>query len=150
MAVVTFWEKPGCANNTRQKALLAASGHTVVARSLLTEPWEAARLRSFFGARPVADWFNRASPRVKSGEVVPETASENTALAAMLADPLLIRRPLMEVGERREVGFDPALVAAWIGLADPDRPMSEACPRNEAAHPPCPAPTASAEPALKG
>lgn len=140
MAVVTFWEKPGCANNTRQKALLVASGHEVVAKSLLNEPWDAARLRSFFGDRPVAEWFNRASPRVKAGEVVPETTSATDALAAMLADPLLIRRPLMEAEGRREVGFDQPLVAAWIGLVDPERPMSEACPRGEAVHVPCPAP----------
>lgn len=141
MTVVTFWEKPGCANNTRQKALLVASGHTVEARSLLAEPWEAARLRSFFGDRPVAAWFNRASPRVKAGEVVPEAMDEAAALAAMLADPLLIRRPLIEAEGRREVGFDTDLVAAWIGLATPAAPMSEACLRGETEHPPCPAPT---------
>ena len=140
MAVVTFWEKPGCANNARQKALLAASGHTLEVKSLLTEPWDAARLRSFFGSRPVADWFNRASPRVKSGEVVPETIGETEALAMMLADPLLVRRPLMEVGDRREVGFDTALVDAWIGLRPPDRPMSEACPKSGTADPTCPTP----------
>ncbi|NLH82970.1 MAG: hypothetical protein GX458_19315 [Phyllobacteriaceae bacterium] len=140
MAVVKFWEKPGCANNTRQKALLAASGHTVIAASLLTEPWEAERLRSFFGDRPVAEWFNRASPRVKSGEVVPETATAQVALAAMLADPLLIRRPLMEVEGRREIGFDPARVEAWIGLRSPERSISEACPREAAKEAPCPAP----------
>lgn len=141
MAVVTFWEKPGCGNNTRQKALLVASGHTVAARSLLTEPWETARLRSFFGDRPVAEWFNRASPRVKAGEIVPEAMTEATALAAMLTDPLLIRRPLMEVEGRREVGFDTERVAAWIGLDEPAAPMSEACLKGEAAHPPCPVPT---------
>jgi len=146
MAVVTFWEKPGCVNNTRQKALLVASGHAVVAKSLLAEPWDAARLRSFFGDRPVADWFNRASPRVKAGEIVPETTNAADALAAMLADPLLIRRPLMEVEGRREVGFDPVRVAAWIGLVDPERPMSEACPRSAATDVPCPAPETS----LKG
>ncbi|MCE1235980.1 MAG: hypothetical protein LWW93_06440 [Hyphomicrobiales bacterium] len=140
MAAVTFWEKPGCAGNARQKALLVASGHRLEARSLLAEPWEAARLRSFFGDRPVADWFNRASPRVKSGEIAPETMSEATALAAMLADPLLIRRPLIEVGERREVGFEPALIDAWIGLADPDRPVGEGCPKGEARQAPCPEP----------
>lgn len=141
MAVVTFWEKPGCGNNTRQKALLSASGHTVLARSLLTEPWEAARLRSFFGDRPVADWFNRASPRVKAGEIVPETMTEPAALAAMLADPLLVRRPLMEVEGRREVGFDTDRVAAWIGLATPPARMSEACLEGDAPHPPCPPPS---------
>ena len=118
MAVVTFFEKPGCANNTRQKQILSAAGHQVSARDLLTEQWTADRLRAFFGATPVADWFNRAAPRVKSGEIVPEHVSADQALALMLAEPLLIRRPLMEVGDRRMAGFDQAQVENWIGLSD--------------------------------
>jgi len=72
MARIVFYEKPGCGNNTKQKALLAAAGHEVVARNLLAEPWTHERLLEFFGKRPVADWFNRAAPRVKDGEIVPE------------------------------------------------------------------------------
>jgi nitrogenase-associated protein len=131
MAKVLFWEKPGCAGNARQKALLAASGHEVVARDLRAEPWTAGRLRSFFGDRPVPAWFNRTSPRVKSGEIDPEALDEAAALGLMLADPLLIRRPLMQVGERRETGFEPALVAAWIGL-QPDAPVVDETCRREA------------------
>ncbi|VTZ52045.1 Uncharacterized 15.7 kDa protein in draG 3'region [Methylocella tundrae] len=117
MATILFWEKPGCGGNARQKKLLAASGHAVVARNLLAEPWTSERLRAFFGARPVRDWFNSASPRVKSGELRPETLDEPAALALMLQDKLLIRRPLMQVGDRCEAGFDMALVAEWIGLS---------------------------------
>ncbi len=116
MAIITFYEKPGCANNTRQKVLLAAAGHTVQAKSLLTEPWTRERLLQFFGNRPVAEWFNRAAPKVKSGEVVPEALNADTALALMLAEPLLIRRPLIEAERRREVGFDPEMIDAWLGL----------------------------------
>jgi nitrogenase-associated protein len=130
LATVLFWEKPGCAGNARQKALLVASGHAVVARDLRAEPWTAERLRPFFGDRPVAAWFNRTSPRVKSGEVRPELLDEAAALALMLADPLLIRRPLMRVGERCETGFDPALVAAWIGLRADGPPVDETCQRD--------------------
>lgn len=129
MARVLFFEKPGCINNTRQKKLLAESGHEVEARNLLTEPWTPERLRPFFGARPVAEWFNRSSPKVKSGAVVPERIAADQALAAMCADPLLIRRPLIQVGDRRECGFDESLVDAWIGLGS--RPaMGEDCPRS--------------------
>jgi nitrogenase-associated protein len=63
MARIVFYEKPGCGNNTKQKVLLAAAGHEVIARNLLTEPWTQERLLEFFGARPVAEWFNRAAPR---------------------------------------------------------------------------------------
>ena len=116
MATIVFYEKPGCANNARQKLWLANAGHQVDARNLLTEPWTRERLLAFFGKRPVAQWFNRAAPRVKAGEIVPENLAADTALTMMLAEPLLIRRPLMESAGRREVGFDAEVVDAWLGL----------------------------------
>ncbi|MBS1212811.1 MAG: nitrogenase-associated protein, partial [Proteobacteria bacterium] len=45
----------------------------------------------------------------------PEVLDEPAALALMMADSLLIRRPLMQVGERREAGFDVARVQDWLG-----------------------------------
>ncbi len=132
MATVRFYEKPGCVNNTKQKALLAASGHQVEAHDLLTTPWTPERLRPFFGALPVAQWFNPSAPRLKAGEVDPEALDEAAALAAMLQDPLLIRRPLMEVDGECRVGFDPAAVDAWIGLragAERSPAELESCPK---------------------
>lgn len=127
MSIVTFYEKPGCANNSRQKRLLAAAGHTVQAKNLLTEPWTAERLLAFFGPRPVPEWFNRAAPKVKSGEVVPEELDAGTALAMLRAEPLLIRRPLIEAEGRREAGFDAEMIDRWIGLnAKPEGNM-ESC-----------------------
>jgi len=138
---VLFFEKPGCINNTRQKNLLQAAGHRVIARNLLTEPWTAQTLRPFFGDLPVSDWFNRSAPRVKEGEVIPERLDEAEALALMVADPLLIRRPLMQVGEERMAGFESERVDAWIGLSalPGELPGSEIeeCPRSHAAEP-CP------------
>ena len=133
MASVLFFEKPGCVNNTRQKALLAASGHSVWARNLLAEKWTRQRLRAFFGELPVAQWFNPAAPRVQSGEVRPERLDEEQALALMLLDPLLIRRPLMEVDGECRAGFDAFEVDRWIGLAEGVRQDMESCPRPHAA-----------------
>ncbi|MBP0019178.1 MAG: hypothetical protein J7647_16710 [Cyanobacteria bacterium SBLK] len=131
MMNIIFYEKPGCINNTKQKALLAAAGHQVEAKSLLTEPWSCDRLRSFFGNRPISEWFNPSAPRIKSGEVVPSQLDETTALALMIEDPLLIRRPLLEVGETREMGFDRDRIQAWLGLTPPDRKEDlENCPRS--------------------
>lgn len=142
MATVVFYEKPGCGNNTRQKAMLAAAGHEVVARNLLTEPWTAERLLEFFGQRPVAEWFNRAAPRVKSGEIVPENLDAGTALELMLQDRLLIRRPLLESAGRMEVGFQPGTIGPWLGVTLPDagqQPSAEACLHPQR-HTPCPSP----------
>lgn len=140
MATITFYEKPGCGNNTRQKVWLAASGHTVLAKSILTEKWTAEHLRAFFGDLPVAQWFNPAAPRVKSGEVDPTACDAQTALAMMIVDPLLIRRPLMEVDGEFRTGFDPDKVRCWIGLNDA-RPEGdiEACPKSHNSTP-CPIP----------
>ena len=136
MAQVIFYEKPGCGNNTRQKALLAAAGHEVVACNLLTEPWTSERLLDFFGARPVTEWFNRAAPSIKSGELMPELLDETEALQLMLADPLLIRRPLIESNGRREAGFDQELIHDWLGLT-PSGADLENCPRSHQ-QAPCP------------
>jgi len=141
MSTVVFYEKPGCGNNTKQKVWLAASGHTVLAKNLLTEKWTTERLSAFFGELPVAKWFNPAAPKVKSGEIDPETFDTQSALALMLVEPILIRRPLMDVEGVLRVGFDAKAVDAWIGLNDsqPKEDPSPICNRSE----PCPAPSAA-------
>lgn len=116
MTAVIFYEKPGCATNARQKRLLAACGHTVDARNLLTEPWTAQRLLRFFHNVSILAWFNPASPRVKSGEIDPRKIGAETALALMVADPLLIKRPLIEVDDQRICGFDAERLRTLIGL----------------------------------
>lgn len=139
MARITFYEKPGCGNNSKQKAMLTAAGHEVSARNLLTETWTADRLLAFFGQHPVADWFNRAAPRVKSGELIPEQLDAHTALQLMLQEPLLIRRPLLEAGGRKEIGFDQNLIHDWLGLTSNGKDL-ETCPRT-ATNAACPAPS---------
>jgi len=138
MATIIFYEKPGCGNNTKQKEWLTVSGHTVLAKNLLSEKWTAERLRTFFAAMPVEKWFNPAAPSVKSGEVDPTAFDAQTALNIMLEEPLLIRRPLLEVDGEKRVGFDAEMVDTWIGLSDL-KPKDEPCPvchRSE----PCPTP----------
>lgn len=132
MAVIVFYEKPGCVNNTRQKQALIRSGHDVVALDIRVQAWTPTSLRPFFAGRPVAEWFNRAAPRVKSGAVVPELMQTDEALAAMCMDPLLIRRPLMESNGNHMIGFDEAAIASWIGLMPENyAPLSEICPRSD-------------------
>jgi len=133
MADVDFWEKPGCINNTRQKQLLREAGHTLRVHDLLTVPWDADRLRPFFGDLPVAEWFNRGAPAVKSGRVRPDALDEAEALRLMVQEPLLIRRPLMQAGDERRAGFDADAVDRWVGLtprAVSEQADLEHCPRN--------------------
>jgi nitrogenase-associated protein len=120
MTHIVFFEKPGCGGNARQRQALLAAGHTLERRNLLTVPWTADALLAFMQPLPVADWFNRAAPRVKSGAVQPEALDADAAVALLLAEPLLIRRPLMQRtdNQSRFVGFDIAAVQAWVGLGN--------------------------------
>jgi len=116
MANIIFWEKPGCQGNAKQKEILLASGHELEVRNLLTETWTGATLAAFFGSRPVAEWFNPSNPLVKSGEIDPAGLAAEEALTLMTEEPLLIVRPLMQVGLERLAGFDVGQVHNWIGL----------------------------------
>ncbi|MCA6111337.1 ArsC/Spx/MgsR family protein [Bradyrhizobium cenepequi] len=115
MATIVFYQKPGCATNARQMQALKAAGHHVIARDILKEPWRAEELRRFFGNTPVASWFNRAAPRIKSGEINPDTSNAASALALMLGDPFLIRRPLINADSARCAGFDHEPVLSLLG-----------------------------------
>jgi nitrogenase-associated protein len=118
MSLITFFTKPGCATAARQIELLEQSGHQVEECDLLSHLWTADELKTYFGDLPVAAWFNEKSPRVKSGEIDPSTYDSDGALALMLADHLLIHRPLMESGGKRRCGFEPASIHAWVGLGE--------------------------------
>jgi len=138
VATIVFWEKPGCQGNARQKEIIRASGHELEVRDLLAEPWSEERLALFFGERPVAEWFNPAHPKVKAGEVVPASYGRSEALSLMVAEPLFIVRPLMQVGDERLAGFEVGQVHNWIGLALDS--VGERDPRN------CPCVTRSGQP----
>lgn len=114
MAKIRFYEKPDCINNAKQRQLLIQSGHKVIRYDLLLVNWDALSLRRFFGDLPVANWFNYNAPAIKYGWIEPEVLDEPQALSLMISDPILIRRPLMQVDNQYMVGFDMDIVDKWI------------------------------------
>ena len=131
--VLDFYEKPGCINNRKQKELLQAAGFELNVRNLLTQPWQSQELRKYFEGLPLPQWFNPSAPRIKQEKIKPFLLSEEEALTEMVADPLLIRRPLIAHGEQRQAGFD---LNAWLPLLEqepinvPDVPGDiETCPK---------------------
>jgi len=129
MSAVVFYEKPGCLTNAKQKAALRALGHRLEVRDLLAEPWTAERLRGFFGGLPMADWLNPTAPRLRSGEVDVGVLDEDQLLAAMLDDPLLIRRPLIETEAGRQCGFDDGPLLRALGVLPDAEVDMQACSR---------------------
>jgi nitrogenase-associated protein len=117
MAKIVFYEKPGCINNTKQKQWLEAAGHELDVRSILEYPWQADELRSFLPGDDSSLWFNRTAPVIKNGELDPDSFSAESAVAAMLETPLLIKRPLIQIGAVKMQGFDKEAIGKVISLA---------------------------------
>lgn len=116
MAKVIFYEKTGCKNNTKQKQILAFSGHDVVAIDIIQHQWERDELHSFFVGLEPRNWFNLNAPDVRDGKIVPEDFDENMALEALLNEHILIKRPLIVIGDKRFVGFDVSILNQEIGI----------------------------------
>ncbi len=108
MTVMHFYEKPGCLTNAKQKQWLVSAGMMLIVHDLLQEPWKENRqkLRVFFGAMPVKEWFNPSAPDIKNGVINPDGLNEIQAIELMINQPLLIRRPLIEIENKFYAGFD--------------------------------------------
>ncbi|MET0116874.1 MAG: ArsC/Spx/MgsR family protein [Sedimenticola sp.] len=128
MSSLVFYEKPGCMGNRGQKELLTSQGHRFEVRDILTEAWNKDRLRPFFGNKPVPEWFNMTAPQIKDGWVDVEGLSEQQALNLMVIEPILIKRPLLELGELKQSGFTAGPVLNSLGvLLEPDQNLQD-CP----------------------
>lgn len=144
MHELVFYEKPGCVGNRQQQAELRSQGIRLQVCDLLSEPWTLSSLRPFFGKTPVSEWFNQSAPAVKCGEVDILGCSEAQALQMMLADPILIRRPLLQLGEVRQSGFVDGPVLAELGVVLRPGEDLQSCPMGDD---PLPCPVPGGEPA---
>lgn len=118
MSEIVFYEKPGCLGNARQKALLSRLGHRLEVRDLLRTPWSAGALASYLEGLPVHAWLNPSAPAVRDGDIDIDALDPDTALALLVARPLLIRRPLIDSPHGRCAGFLPGPVLAALGVPD--------------------------------
>ncbi|MFY9141969.1 ArsC/Spx/MgsR family protein [Sulfuricurvum sp.] len=109
--LVVFYEKPFCAANAKQKQILRQSGCTLIERNLLEHGLDSDTLRSFMDGKAVPEWFNPAAPTIKNGEITPEMLNEEEAIALLMSNPILIRRPLMIIGTEKLCGFDAVKVS---------------------------------------
>jgi nitrogenase-associated protein len=108
MKKIIFYEKPGCAENRKQKDQLVAAGYEIETRDLTAEHWTPAGLRAFFADKPVSDWFDPNAPKILSGEIDPFAANPQAALVMMSVDPNLIKSPLLKLNGRCASGLDAA------------------------------------------
>ena len=125
MAKIIFYEKTGCKNNTKQKKILTLTGHEVEAIDLIQHPWTKDVLLSFFSGIEPKYWFNLNAPAFSEGLLEPEQFDEESALEALLKDHILIKRPLLIIGDIKLVGFDAERIATLIGINKEAHPSIE-------------------------
>ncbi|MFD1691045.1 ArsC/Spx/MgsR family protein [Azotobacter chroococcum] len=85
-------------------------------------PWTREQLEAFFAGLEKDAMVNSAAPKIKSGELDVAALSRDELIGKMLAEPLLIKRPLLEVGETRICGFD---IPRLNALLEVDMPVPE-------------------------
>ena len=122
MAKITFFEKTGCINNTKQKKILERGGHELECLSILEYPWTTRELLPFVNGKEVHEIMNFTAPEIKDGTIDPEKLSFDEAVNLMVKKPILIKRPLIIVENTFIQGFTaPELqpfISHWDGTED--------------------------------
>ncbi|MDH4945476.1 ArsC/Spx/MgsR family protein [Sulfurimonas sp. C5] len=103
---ITFFEKPGCAGNAKQKKLLELYNISYKTENMLSYPWTKELLKEFFEGREKEDIFNPFAPKIKNKELDPHLLSIEQLVEQMIQEPILIKRPLLVIGEEKICGFD--------------------------------------------
>jgi nitrogenase-associated protein len=104
--VVVFYEKKGCGGNARQKALLKNAGVEFEVKDILNVVWTKELLESFFKELSVENIFNMSALKIKNNALDITVLSKEEAIELMIKEPILIKRPLLEINQTKVCGFD--------------------------------------------
>lgn len=112
---IIFYEKTGCAGNQRQKQLLQSSGLSFQTKSILDTPWTKESLEPFFQGLNKSGMINQFAPQIKNNEVNLNHYTKEQLIELMCQTPILIKRPLMQIGEHYLCGFDIEQINRLLG-----------------------------------
>tara|TARA_Y100001960_G_C14690863_1_gene836303 strand:- start:59 stop:361 length:303 start_codon:yes stop_codon:yes gene_type:complete len=88
------------------KASLLQAGLKIDERDLFSEPLDNHELANLMSGKDVSSYFSWRSPSFKKMGVDKEKLSRDDLIELMLAEPRLIRRPLIDTGSQLIVGTD--------------------------------------------
>mgnify|MGYP000853817495 CR=1 FL=1 len=129
---IVFYEKTGCSGNARQKALLREYGIEIEVRSLLETPWDKPTLEAFFEGLTPREMLNPFAPQLKDGTFQLAEYTRESLLEAMIRTPILIRRPLLQIGDVKLCGFDIARLNELLHVTMPVPENINACLSSDA------------------
>jgi arsenate reductase len=106
---IVFYGYPRCGTCRNAQKWLAAHGVPYEARDLVADPIPAETLRNLWqrSGLPLRSFFNTSGESYRDGgfkDRLP-SMSDDEALAALAADGKLVKRPILDRGDRVLVGF---------------------------------------------
>jgi len=102
----TFYEKTGCSGNAKQKELLKSHNISFSVKSLLDTSWTKETLSEFFKGLETKDIFNPFAPQIRDKQIDINSLSKDEAITLMIKNPILIKRPLLDINGVKICGFD--------------------------------------------
>lgn len=118
MAFIQFFEKPGCINGKKQKNILIEAGNTLECVNILEHTWSHEELAPYLGENEPSLIMNHTAPAIKKGEIVPANLQHDEAVALMIENPILIKRPLIKVDGMSIQGFTDDRLIPYLGSWD--------------------------------
>jgi arsenate reductase len=114
----TLYGIPNCDTIKRARAWLAATGIAYDFHDYKKTGIDRARLAHWVDEHGWETMLNRAGTTFrKLPEADRADLDADKAIALMLAQPSMIKRPVLDLGERRIVGFKPEVYAGVFGQA---------------------------------
>lgn len=109
MTRATIWHNPRCSKSREALALLEGRGVNVTTRLYLEDPPDADTLRAVLKKLGMSarEMLRRKEDAYKELGLGDDSLSDDELIAAMVANPKLIERPVVLVGKRAALGRPP-------------------------------------------
>lgn len=112
MTDLTLYHNPRCSKSRGALELLQARGLTPTVVRYLETPLDAAQLRSLLGKLGISarELLRTGEDEYKALNLADSSLSEEQLIAAMAANPKLIERPILQIGDKAVIGRPPEKV----------------------------------------
>jgi Spx/MgsR family transcriptional regulator len=107
----TFYWRSNCSTCRDARKILRANNFAFEARDFLKEPLTRTELEEIIDANNVSLYLNSRHPVFKANNWKEKPPTKSQAIAAILQDNKVIRRPIIKIGKRYIVGFDKEVYA---------------------------------------
>lgn len=106
---VTIYHNPRCSKSRQTLALLQEQGEDPTIVEYLATPPDAARLRDILARLDLAprDLMRKKEAPYKELGLADDSLSDDALIAAMVANPVLIERPIVVTADKAAIGRPP-------------------------------------------